>query len=74
MGSTEAEQDSINEVIEAFVRGRLLVTTAADEVDLAHEALMTGCVRFARWRQDNRDRRRVIQRVRDAEKEWQRKG
>jgi energy-coupling factor transporter ATP-binding protein EcfA2 len=43
-------------------------------VDLAHEALMIGWERFADWRQLNRDRRRLIQRVKDAEEGWNKRG
>ncbi len=74
MGKGPRERDVINEVIEALIRGRLLVPTREDEVDLAHEALMVGWQRFAEWRQEDRDRRRLVQRVRDAETEWNSKG
>jgi WD40 repeat protein/energy-coupling factor transporter ATP-binding protein EcfA2 len=74
LAKTEDDREVIQEVIEALVEGRLLVTTKGDEVDLAHEALMIGWQRFAEWRQKDRDRRRLIQRVRDAEKEWNTKG
>ncbi|MEM9976401.1 MAG: caspase family protein, partial [Cyanobacteria bacterium P01_D01_bin.2] len=43
-------------------------------IDLAHEALLEGCDRFVHWRQENRDLRRLVQRVEDGEKEWQQKG
>ncbi|MEA5464042.1 nSTAND1 domain-containing NTPase, partial [Leptothoe sp. PORK10 BA2] len=43
-------------------------------IDLAHEALLEGCARFRQWRQENRDLRRLVQRVEDGEKEWQQKG
>ncbi|MGF1523970.1 MAG: hypothetical protein ACFBSF_16760 [Leptolyngbyaceae cyanobacterium] len=74
IGKTEDEQTVIYEVIELLVKGRLLVPTKEDKVDLAHEALMVGWQRFANWRQEDRDHRRLIQRVKDAEKEWQSKG
>ncbi|MEO1350563.1 MAG: caspase family protein, partial [Cyanobacteria bacterium J06635_15] len=116
MGNSEAERARIDEVIEALLRGRLLVTgrpspsasekpsvlseglgregippaslekgippatpstiqggSARDFVDLAHERLMEGWARFAQWRQADRDRRRLIQRVKDAEQEWRSK-
>jgi hypothetical protein len=74
IGKTEAEKALIQEVIEVLVDGRLLVSTDSGEIDLAHEALMTGWEQFAEWRQQGRDRRRLIQRIRDAEKEWKAKG
>ena len=51
-------------------------TTQSDEIwiDLAHEALLEGWDRFAQWRQENRDLRRLVQRVEDNEKEWRQKG
>jgi WD40 repeat protein/ABC-type Fe3+/spermidine/putrescine transport system ATPase subunit len=90
LGKTAAERETIGEVIEALVRGRLLVadqpspstpaptpqTSLAEGgyIDLAHEALMAGWARFAQWRQQGRDLRRLVQRVRDAEQEWLSKG
>ena len=74
MGETQADQDTIDEVIEILVQGRLLVATTAGEVDLGHEALMIGWKRFGHWQQEDRDRRRLIQRVRDTEREWNGKG
>lgn len=70
LAKTEDDREVMQEVIEALVAGRLLVTTKGDEVDLAHEALMVGWQRFAKWRQEDRELRRLIQRVTDSEKEW----
>jgi WD40 repeat protein/energy-coupling factor transporter ATP-binding protein EcfA2 len=58
-----------------LIRGRLLVTgqedhTAEAWVDLAHEALMEGWKRFAQWRLENRQLRRLLQRMEDALREW----
>lgn len=74
MGKTDDAQTLIDEVVEVLVAGRLLVPTDQGEIDLTHEALMMGWLRFADWRQEDRDRRRLVQRVRDAEKEWNSKG
>jgi WD40 repeat protein len=86
LGKTAAERATIGEVIEALVRGRLLVADRPSPptplpslgeggyIDLAHEALMAGWARFAQWRQQGRDLRRLVQRVRDAEQEWLSKG
>ena len=74
LGASADEQALIDEVIEVLVEGRLLVTTKEDEVDLAHEALMVGWKRFAGWRQQDRDLRRLVQRINDLEKEWRTKG
>jgi len=40
-------------------------------VDLAHEALMESWQRFAQWRKENRPLLRLINRVEDALREWQ---
>lgn len=87
MGRDGAEQKAIRRVVNALVNGRLLVAGEVIPpsplikggnneayIDLAHEALMAGWDTFAQWRQQNRDLRRLVQRVEDAEKEWQRKG
>lgn len=39
-------------------------------IDLAHEALMDGWTTFAKWRQSDRDVRRLIDRMDDACREW----
>ena len=70
LAKTEDDREVIQEVIEALVEGRLLVTTKGDDVDLAHEALMMGWERFAEWRQQDRDFRRLLQRIKDAYREW----
>ena len=40
-------------------------------VDLAHEALMEGWQKFAQWRQENRELRRLVDRAEDALQQWQ---
>ncbi|MEO1396192.1 MAG: WD40 repeat domain-containing protein [Cyanobacteria bacterium J06634_5] len=59
----------IADVIQALVAGRLLVGDG-DYVDLAHEALLDGWVRFAAWRQEDRDLRRLEQRMGDEYESW----
>ena len=57
--------------------GRLLVASEENGVaivDLAHEALMEGWQKFAVWRSQDRDLRRLGDRVIDNCKEWQEKG
>jgi hypothetical protein len=72
------EQQAINQVIEKLIQGRLIVTdTEAREeawIDLAHEALIEGWQRFAQWRQQDRDLRRLSDRLADALREWVNKG
>ena len=74
-GENPQEREAIGEVLDELIRGRLLVTGQEDTqgeawVDLAHEALMEGWRRFAQWRQENRQLRRLIDRVEDALREW----
>jgi len=40
-------------------------------IDLAHEALMEGWKTFAQWRESDRDLRRLVQRIDDAQREWE---
>ncbi len=61
------------EVVELLVERRLLVREGK-EIDLAYEGLMNGWKLFAKWRQEDRDLRRLRQRVQDAEEEWREKG
>ena len=63
----------IADVVELLVERRLLVREG-EEIDLAHERLMDGWKLFAEWRQEDRDTRRLRQRVQDAEQEWREKG
>ena len=67
------EQRALQRALEKLVQGRLLVTDSddgTDWVDLAHESLMTGWEQFVGWRQANRDQRRLIQRIVDADRTW----
>ncbi|MEN8444058.1 MAG: caspase family protein, partial [Cyanobacteria bacterium J06555_13] len=43
-------------------------------LDIAHEALLEGWQKFKEWRQENRDQRRLVQRLEDAYAEWKKKG
>ncbi|MEO1592537.1 MAG: caspase family protein, partial [Cyanobacteria bacterium J06632_22] len=74
-GKSEKEQETINNVIETLVEGRLLVADKADgdanqTIDIAHEALMNGWERFADWREADRDQLRLLQRMKDSYEEW----
>lgn len=69
-------QEALGDLLEELVQGRLLVTGneshEADWIDLAHEALIEGWRRFAEWRSQDRDLRRLSDRLEDALREWQR--
>jgi WD40 repeat protein/energy-coupling factor transporter ATP-binding protein EcfA2 len=69
-------ENEISFVLDELIQQRLLVTGQEEQqgeawVDLAHEALMEGWQRFANWRQENREVRRLIDRVEDALRQWQ---
>jgi energy-coupling factor transporter ATP-binding protein EcfA2 len=60
----------ISDVLDELIQGRLLVS-GEEGVDLAHESLMQGWQRFDEWRKENRELRRLIDRLEDALQEWQ---
>jgi len=78
VGNASDEQEAFRELLEGeqgLVKGRLLVTDQEKSdsepwVDLAHEALIDSWKQFAEWRQENRDLRRLIDRLNDAMREW----
>ncbi|MEH1845408.1 MAG: caspase family protein [Nostoc sp.] len=73
-GENLDEQPAINQVIEKLIQGRLIVTdTEAREevwIDLAHEALIDGWQKLQEWRQQDRDLRRLDDKLADALREW----
>ena len=69
-GDTPKAKETITQVLDTLVEGRLLVANG-DTIDLAHEALMAGWPTFAQWRDENRDQLRLVQRLKDAHKEWE---
>ncbi|MGH7999120.1 MAG: sensor histidine kinase, partial [Brasilonema sp.] len=69
-------ENEIGFVLDELIQERLLVSGQENLhreawVDLAHEALMEGWKRFVQWGQENRELRRLIDRVEDALQEWQ---
>jgi signal transduction histidine kinase len=73
-----ADEEAIAKVLDELIQGRLLVTGQEKQqeeawVDLAHETLMEGWRQLADWRQENRELRRLSDRIEDALKEWQEK-
>ncbi|MEH2408610.1 WD40 repeat domain-containing protein [Nostoc sp.] len=78
-GNEQKQQQALSELLdEGLVKGRLLVAGKDEQgkawIDLAHEALIEGWERFAQWRQQNRDLRRLSDRLADALREWLNKG
>ena len=76
MAASETDQEEIANLLEIFAgaEGRLLTTGEENNaafVDLAHEALMDGWEMFRDWRSQDRDLRRLGDRVKDAFDEYQ---
>ena len=72
-GDNSANREALSDALEKLIWGRLLVSDSEGEdwIDLAHEALMGAWKRFAQWRKEDRELRRLIDRVEDALYEWQ---
>ena len=60
-------------VVDAFVARRLL-TLDGERLDVAHEALLTGWHRLARWLEEDAAGRAVRRHLTPAAREWQRRG
>ncbi|MBE9100446.1 nSTAND1 domain-containing NTPase [Vacuolonema iberomarrocanum] len=76
-GQEDAARTTLETVLAELVDGRLLVSGDGEDrtaIDLAHEALMKGWEIFAKWREGDRELRRLIDRIDDARREWQHSG
>ncbi|MFZ4556566.1 MAG: SUMF1/EgtB/PvdO family nonheme iron enzyme [Pseudanabaena sp.] len=76
MAASENDREAIADLLEIFAgaEGRLLTMGEENNtafVDLAHEALMDGWQMFKDWRSQDRDLRRLCDRVKDAFEEYQ---
>jgi len=84
-GDEQKNQQAMVQILERLIQGRLLVTggdeaaesTTTQEsaweeawVDLSHEALIESWQRLAKWREADRDVRRLVDRVKDAQRDW----
>ncbi|MEH2415713.1 nSTAND1 domain-containing NTPase [Nostoc sp.] len=76
-GDDANQQQELSELLDGeagLVKGRLLVTGKDEKreawIDLAHEALIESWQQFAWWRQQDRDLRRLSQKLEDARREW----
>jgi formylglycine-generating enzyme required for sulfatase activity len=75
MAASEEDREAITNLLEIFAgeEGRLLTMGEENNaafVDLAHEALMDGWQMFKEWRSQDRDLRRLGDRVKDAFQEF----
>ncbi|MEH2075534.1 MAG: caspase family protein [Nostoc sp.] len=70
----EDDRNWLEKVINSLINGRLLVSNQSNdnqpEIDLAHEALIEGWEKFVEWRDEDRDVRRLAERLEDALQEW----
>ena len=69
------DRQLIESVLNKLIRERLIVTgrdpnSGITWIDLAHEALMDGWLRFSNWRKEDREVRRLLDRLEDEHREW----
>jgi len=74
-GDEAKRQKTLDKLIEGkngLVNARLLVTGGdnSNTIDLVHEALIEGWGRFSQWRKEDRDLRRLSERLEDQRREW----
>jgi Caspase domain/Pentapeptide repeats (8 copies) len=77
MGMDDATRQTIELVITALVDGRLLMSDRVNEqdvIDLSHEAIIQRWQRLVKWREQNRDPRRLLDRIEDAQRNWLKQG
>jgi uncharacterized protein YjbI with pentapeptide repeats/energy-coupling factor transporter ATP-binding protein EcfA2 len=77
LGTIAATRQTIASVLTALVDGRLLVSDRIndqDTIDLSHEALIQSWQRLVTWRSQDRDLRRLIDKIDDAQRDWQTQG
>ena len=75
-GDDRNERKEIEKILKSLEgkNGRLLVASEENQVaivDLAHETLMVGWQRFAEWRSQDRDLRRLGNYIEDSHIEWE---
>lgn len=73
MGADAATREKIENTIDRLIDGRLLVSDRVNDenvVDLSHEALMQGWKKFVKWREIDRDVRRLVDKIEEARRDW----
>jgi hypothetical protein len=73
IGTDAATREKIENTIDKLVDGRLLTidrVNGENVIDLSHEALMQGWKRFVKWREIDRDLRRLVDKIEEARREW----
>ncbi|MEM6838642.1 MAG: hypothetical protein AAF609_17525 [Cyanobacteria bacterium P01_C01_bin.120] len=71
----DEHRQRLEKVIDSLINGRLLVsdegrTTDEQVIDLAHEALIDGWGKYQEWRAEDREIRRLAERLEDARRDW----
>jgi hypothetical protein len=77
MGMDDATRKTIELVITALIDGRLLMSDRVndrDVIDLSHEAMIQRWQRLVKWREQDRDLRRLVDRIEDAQRDWLKQG
>jgi Pentapeptide repeats (8 copies) len=77
MGMDYATRQIIESVIAALVDRRLLMSDRVndqDVIDLSHEAIIQHWQRLAQWREQDRDLRRLVDKIEDAQRDWLKQG
>jgi uncharacterized protein YjbI with pentapeptide repeats len=77
MGMDDATHQTIQSVITALVDGRLLMSDRVndqDVIDLSHEAIIQHWQRLVKWREQDRDLRRLVDKIEDAQRDWLKQG
>jgi uncharacterized protein YjbI with pentapeptide repeats len=73
MGKDAATREKIEKTIDKLVDGRLLTidrVNGENVIDLSHEALMQGWKSFVKWREIDRDLRRLVDKIEEARRDW----
>lgn len=68
---TQIPESEFSDLLDELVSSRLIsVDDTGDWIDMSHESLMDGWIRFAEWRQEDRSLKRIVARIESAFDEW----
>ncbi len=73
MVTDAATREKIEKTIDKLVTGRLLTidrVNGENVIDLSHEALMQGWQSFVKWREIDRDVRRLVDKIEEVRRDW----
>jgi signal transduction histidine kinase len=67
----EDDKDTLHSILETLINSRLVVTDAANSwIELTHEGLIEKWDLLNQWRSENRDTRRLVDKIEDGFCEW----